>query len=121
MKYFLPFLAILAGCSTLPIPADHSLKGTGIVVARDSGLLGGGCDHSISVDGKQIGKVARGTVLSYELPPGTYKVTEGTGMYADEPICPNIRMTLIVTIKDKPAILRIGGTTNGQRIFEQLE
>lgn len=86
-------LAFTAGCSTSPVAFDEAKPvpkdrvfafsskpatpyGT-IVVARDTGFIGGGCFVAIHVDGKVVARIDTGEVASFYLPVGDHLVGLG--------------------------------------------
>lgn len=86
-------VALLAGCSTTPVPlgqADPVPKsrifshqsepsepfGT-IIVARDTGTIGGGCFLAVYLDGKVAARIDTGEVVKFRVPVGDHLVGMG--------------------------------------------
>ncbi|WP_236184339.1 hypothetical protein [Pseudomonas juntendi] len=80
-------LALLAGCATSPIPADKAdpvpasrLFAFGahaesqLVVTRDSGLYGAGCNYRLYIDGVLAAEFASGEVARFGIKPGKHVV-----------------------------------------------
>lgn len=78
-------LVILAGCMTSPIsanradPVPHSRlyafggnAGGQIVVTRDSGLYGSGCNYRLYIDGTLSAEFASGEVARFGVKPGKH-------------------------------------------------
>lgn len=78
-------LAFLAGCGTSPISADSatpvpakrlfafSEKGESqLVVTRDSGLYGSGCNYRFYIDGTLAAEFAQGEMARFGLKPGRH-------------------------------------------------
>lgn len=76
--------AMLAGCSTSPISADKAdpvphdrlfafgeKTNSQLVVTRDSGMFGAGCNSRFYIDGKLAAEFASGEVARFGLQPGT--------------------------------------------------
>ena len=43
-----------------------------LAIKRDSGLMGGACKSGVYIDGKNVGSLAPGEMLTVYLPPGTH-------------------------------------------------
>jgi len=123
MKHFLPLLAVLAGCSTVPQPITR-VDGPTIMVIRDTGFLGSGCDYAVFLNDARIGKVAAGGTVSVVVKPGEYSVRIGSGIYEETgkmgALCGNITMTHFVKVDKNPVIFRMGITSTGQVIFDRI-
>lgn len=78
-------VALLAGCSTSPISADRadpvpqsrlyafgSHADAQLVVTRDSGLYGSGCNYRLYIDGTLSAEFASGEVAKFGLKPGKH-------------------------------------------------
>lgn len=78
-------VALLAGCSTSPISADRAdpvpssrlhafggKAGAQLVVTRDSGLYGSGCNYRLYIDGTLAAEFASGEVARFGVSPGTH-------------------------------------------------
>ena len=78
-------VALLAGCSTSPISAENakpvprdrafsfqsvSTGNSTLIVTRDSGFTGGGCNTKIMLNGKLAAEVGAGESVTFHLPPG---------------------------------------------------
>lgn len=79
------FICMLTACSTSPITPGqgdpvpsarlHSLKGSGgskLIVTRDSGMFGSGCNYRLYVDGDLAAEFASGEVASFNISPGKH-------------------------------------------------
>lgn len=74
--------AVLTACATTPVTVDEARPGivtafgqpgdtTGVVIVkRDQGLLGSGCDFRILVDGQEAGRVSAGEMITLHVPAG---------------------------------------------------
>lgn len=126
MKFLLPLLAacFLAACGTVPQPLPAHEK-PAIIVLRDSGLFGAGCDAVVLINGKRIGVLSHGKHLTYDVSPGLYKVSIALGDAAGGlfgAMCGNLFATQLVEVTTKPAYLRIGFSGgSGQVMFETIE
>ncbi|MFU4249343.1 hypothetical protein [Pseudomonas aeruginosa] len=78
-------LFILAGCQTSPISPDkadpvpvarlYALQAGGaskVVVTRDSGLYGSGCNVRLYIDGAEAAEFAAGEVATFHVSPGSH-------------------------------------------------
>lgn len=78
-------LVLLAGCQTSPISPENAeqvpasrlygLQEGGeakVIVTRDSGLYGSGCNVRLFVDGKLVGEFASGEVATFHVAPGQH-------------------------------------------------
>lgn len=78
-------LALLAGCATSPISADKAdpvpssrLFAFGgqaeaqLIVTRDSGLYGAGCNYRLYIDGTLSAEFASGEVAKFGIKPGKH-------------------------------------------------
>ncbi|MDB5995273.1 MAG: hypothetical protein JWP42_2409 [Pseudomonas sp.] len=76
---------LLAGCATSPISADHAdpvpksriyafdnKADAQIVVTRDSGLYGSGCNYRLFIDGTLAAEFASGEVAKFGVKPGSH-------------------------------------------------
>jgi hypothetical protein len=95
MKLFVGALAValLAGCSTSPVSlsqaepipkdrvfshqAEPSVPYGTIVVARDTGSMGGGCFLAIYLDGEVAARIDTGEVVRFRVPAGDHLVGMG--------------------------------------------
>ncbi|WP_082239548.1 hypothetical protein [Pseudomonas lini] len=91
MKFFVGALAValLAGCATSPTPSGQadpvpsarlfgyqkSSAGDAIlVVTRDSGFVGSGCNTTVSIDGKKSAEIGSGENARFFVPAGDHIV-----------------------------------------------
>ncbi|UXB37701.1 DUF2846 domain-containing protein [Stenotrophomonas maltophilia] len=104
--------AVLAGCSTVPVPegaaravpaervykadylsasADRSAQ---IYVTRDKGYSGSGCSHDISLNNEKILSIRQSEAATLHVAPGSYflKLETGGGL------CPNISTSQNLTV-----------------------
>lgn len=78
---------LLSGCSTSPISASNadpvppsrffafSSNGSSqLVVTRDSGMFGAGCNHRFYIDGTLAAEFAAGEVARFGLAPGKHVI-----------------------------------------------
>ncbi len=87
MKYLIGAMALvlLAGCSTSPISVDKAdpvpqsriyafsnKTDAQIVVTRDSGLYGAGCNYRLYIDGTLSAEFASGEVAKFGVKPGKH-------------------------------------------------
>lgn len=78
-------VAVLAGCATSPIPAEQAdpvprsrlfafqVPSSGqaiLMVTRDKGFTGGGCNATISVDGRRAAEIGSGETAKFYVAPG---------------------------------------------------
>ena len=85
MKLFVGALAValLAGCATSPVPSDkadpvpnsrlfsNQKPGSGdaiLIVTRDSGFVGRGCNTTVSIDGRKSAEIAAGETAKFFIP-----------------------------------------------------
>jgi len=86
--------ATLAGCSSAPIntssapsvPIERVYEKTliqpaegrvDVVVARDKGFVGGGCNTAVYLDGTKIAAIHQGEMITLYLAPGRYILGHG--------------------------------------------
>lgn len=105
----LPFICMLAACSTIPVtqetarsvppervyessytgPAtDLSREGT-VLFLRDSGFSGSGCTHDIYIDNLKIFAIRQAEKMTIHLPSGPHFIRLETG----GGLCPNIAVS----------------------------
>lgn len=127
---------VLAGCATSPtavqtaepVPQDelyafqqkpHGQSGTMIVV-RDSGALGSGCDVVVYVDGKRAAKIGTGQRATFYLPPGQPNL--GIGL-ADSGLCSGMAVRSITAkvAAGETTTYRISGDMAGVYIGPYIE
>lgn len=78
-------IALLAGCSTSPVPADKAdpvpsnrlfafsgKSESQLVVTRDSGLYGSGCNYRLYIDGALAAEFASGEVARFGVRAGKH-------------------------------------------------
>lgn len=79
------FIGMLSACSTSPITPGqgdpvppsrlHSLKSQGgstLIVTRDSGMFGSGCNYRLYVDNDLAAEFASGEVATFNIAPGKH-------------------------------------------------
>ena len=112
------FLSALSfsGCSTVPVPVPQ-FSGSVIAVVRDTGFFGAGCTFAVLIDGEIVGKVNAGETVAKKVDSGKHRVAIDN----TTPICTNVKMSKVVDIAGSPAVFRIGITSDGQTIFDQVE
>ena len=109
-------LAVLLGCSTVPIPLTRT-TGPSIVIARDTGLMGSGCTFNVLIDGEVAGQLEAGKTFSKIVGNGKHRVA----IENETAVCPNVKMSKVVAVDGEPVVLRVGVTSNYQVIFDQVE
>ena len=112
MKCFVGVLAValLSGCSTSPVPSgeaapvpasrlfSHQKPGpelATLIVTRDKGFVGSGCNTTVSVDGVKSAAIGSGETAKFYLSAGDHIISAsacGTGL------------------KEREATLKAGGT-----------
>lgn len=112
MKLILGVLAVvlLAGCATSPVPSGqadavpssrlfgHQKQGNAdavLIVTRDRGFVGGGCNTTISIDGQKAAEIGTGETARFFVPAGEHIVSAsscGSGL------------------KEREAVLKAGAT-----------
>lgn len=103
-------VALLAGCATSPIPSDKAdpvpasrllanqtqREGDAVlIITRDTGFVGGGCNTTISIDGHRSAEIGPGETAKFYVPAGDHIVSAtscGSGL------------------KEREASLKSGGT-----------
>lgn len=121
-------VAVLAGCvssaisvrEATPVPGDElyafQIKPRGdsgtVIVLRDSGAVGSGCDVVVFIDGKRAAKLGTGQRASFHLPPGQPSI--GIGL-ANSGLCGGMAVRTIVgnVQNGKESIYRISGDMSG--------
>jgi hypothetical protein len=83
-------VALLAGCSTSPIPAEQADKvpssrlyafqepltgKSALIVTRDEGFVGSGCNTTISIDGQRSASIGSGETARFYLRPGDHMIS----------------------------------------------
>lgn len=83
-------VALLAGCATSPVPSNdadpvpssrlfafqtpapgHST----LIVTRDKGFVGGGCNTTVSIDGRRAAEIGTGETAKFRVAPGEHIVS----------------------------------------------
>jgi len=92
MKLFVGALAfvLVAGCATSPVPSNEadpvpasrlfsyqkSVPGfSTLVVTRDKGFVGGGCNTTVSIDGKKTAEIGSGETAKFFVPSGDHIIS----------------------------------------------
>jgi len=83
-------VALLAGCATSPVPSDkadpvpnsrlfsNQKPGAGdalLIVTRDTGFVGGGCNTTVSIDGRKSAEIAAGETAKFFIPAGDHIIS----------------------------------------------
>lgn len=83
------FVSMLAGCATSQVPSNkadsvpssrlfayqHPISGDSVlIVTRDTGFVGGGCNTSVSIDGQKAAEIGAGETARFFLPAGDHIV-----------------------------------------------
>lgn len=83
-------LALLAGCATSPVPSGQAdpvpssrLFGyqkqdsadAVLIVTRDKGFVGGGCNTTISIDGQKSAEIGTGETARFFVPAGEHIIS----------------------------------------------
>lgn len=89
MKFFVGALAValLAGCATSPVPSEKAepvpssrlfsnqkpSSGDAIlIVTRDTGFVGGGCNTTVSIDGRKSAEIGAGETAKFFVQAGDH-------------------------------------------------
>jgi len=92
MRFFVGAVAValLAGCATSPVPSSdadpvpasrlfaYQASASGdstLVVTRDKGFVGGGCNTTISIDGRRAAEIGSGETAKFRVSPGEHIVS----------------------------------------------
>jgi hypothetical protein len=92
MRFFVGAVAValLAGCATSPIPSSEAepvpssrlfafqsqAQGDSVlVVTRDKGFVGGGCNTTLSIDGRRAAEIGSGETAKVRVAPGEHIVS----------------------------------------------
>lgn len=82
--------AVLAGCATSPIPSDkadpvpasrlfanqkQSAGAAVLIITRDTGFVGGGCNTTINIDGLKSAEIASGETAKFFVTAGDHIVS----------------------------------------------
>lgn len=99
-------VVMLAACSSTPPTTNKLIQSdrhyfqyqTGVEAkfTRDSGFVGGGCSHDISVNGVKLFSIRQGETIKTRLPAEFSLIQLDTG----GGICPNITITIESDIKE---------------------
>ncbi|WP_445572076.1 hypothetical protein [Pseudomonas sp. E102] len=83
-------VALLAGCATSPVPSSEADPvpssrlfafqaptpgGATLVVTRDKGFVGGGCNTAVSIDGRRAAEIGTGETAKFRVTPGEHIVS----------------------------------------------
>ncbi len=83
-------LALLAGCATSPVPSGqadpvpssrlfgYQKQGSAdavLIVTRDKGFVGGGCNTTISIDGQKSAEIGTGETARFFVPAGEHIIS----------------------------------------------
>lgn len=83
-------VALLAGCATSPVPSSEADPvpssrlfafqapapgGSTLVVTRDKGFVGGGCNTTVSIDGRRAAEIGTGETAKFRVTPGEHIVS----------------------------------------------
>lgn len=83
-------VALLAGCATSPVPSSEAdpvpssrlfafqspTQGDStLVVTRDKGFVGGGCNTTVSIDGRRAAEIGTGETAKFRVTPGEHIVS----------------------------------------------
>lgn len=110
-------VAALVACSTVPIAPTQVPKGAAVVISRDTGFFGMGCNLDVTLNGEVVGKLGAGETLIRQVEPGRHRV----GIANTTALCINVRMSKVVEVAKDPVVFRVGLTGSGQWIFDQTE
>lgn len=92
MRFFVGAVAValLAGCATSPVPSSEADPvpssrlfafqapapgGSMLVVTRDKGFVGGGCNTTVSIDGRRAAEIGAGESAKFRVTPGEHIVS----------------------------------------------
>jgi hypothetical protein len=82
-------LALLAGCATSPVPSSKAdpvpssrlfayqkpVSGDSVlIVTRDTGFVGGGCNTAVNIDGQKAAEIGAGETAKFFVPAGEHIV-----------------------------------------------
>lgn len=83
-------VALLAGCATSPVPSGEAdpvpssrlfafqspAQGEStLIVTRDKGFVGGGCNTTLSIDGRRAAEIGSGETAKFRVAPGEHIVS----------------------------------------------
>jgi hypothetical protein len=83
-------VALLAGCATTPVPSGEAdpvpssrlfafqspAQGEStLIVTRDKGFVGGGCNTALSIDGRRAAEIGSGETAKFRVAPGEHIVS----------------------------------------------
>nr|WP_269803054.1 hypothetical protein [Pseudomonas uvaldensis] len=81
---------MLAGCATSPVPSSEAdpvpssrlfalqapAQGDStLIVTRDKGFVGGGCNTTLSIDGRKAAEIGAGETAKFRVAPGEHIVS----------------------------------------------
>lgn len=110
-------VSMLSACSTVPTTPTQVPKGAAIVISRDSGFFGMGCNLDVTVNSEVVGKLGAGETVVRQVEAGKHRV----GIANTTALCINVRMSKVVEVTKDPVVFRVGLTAGGQWIFDQTE
>ncbi|MCE0464911.1 DUF2846 domain-containing protein [Pseudomonas uvaldensis] len=82
--------SLLAGCATSPVPSSEAdpvpssrlfalqapAQGDStLIVTRDKGFVGGGCNTTLSIDGRKAAEIGAGETAKFRVAPGEHIVS----------------------------------------------
>lgn len=124
---------LLTGCSTTqtkhekPIPDERlympELLQAGpeteaVKFTRDSGMLGSGCNHAISIDGQSAFDIRAGEAVKVYLEPGEHLFVLETGRGS----CPNeVHSDDTTLVLGTPQVWRISVSSNFNLLFTRIQ
>lgn len=83
-------VALLAGCATSPVPSSEADQvplsrlfafqaptqgDSTLIVTRDKGFVGGGCNTTVSIDGRRAAEIGSGETAKFRVAPGEHIVS----------------------------------------------
>ncbi|UWF46865.1 DUF2846 domain-containing protein [Pseudomonas sp. N3-W] len=83
-------MALLAGCATSPVPSGKAdpvpasrlflyqkpiTNHSTLIVTRDTGFVGGGCNTTISIDGLKSAEIGSGETAKFFVPAGDHIIS----------------------------------------------
>jgi hypothetical protein len=83
-------LSLVAGCATSPIPSSEadpvppsrlfafqnlSQGDSALIVTRDKGFVGGGCNTTVNIDGRLAAEIGSGETAKFRVAPGEHIVS----------------------------------------------
>lgn len=83
-------VALLAGCATSPVPSGEAdpvpssrlfafqaptQENSTLIVTRDKGFVGGGCNTTVSIDGRRAAEIGPGETAAFRVDAGEHIVS----------------------------------------------